>query len=158
MKSVAGSLRLNLAQYREMEAFARFGTDLDETTLQQLERGRRLVELLKQNQYVPMPVAEQVVVIFAGVNGYLDDVDTGDILKFEKEYLDHMRSEHHDILDTIATQKVISDDLKDRLGKIVDEFKSGFSGHKEAESDLQSIDKQQEELAKEIEENKKEEE
>jgi len=123
MKQVAGRLRLDLAQYREMEAFARFGTDLDDATLNQLERGRRLVEILKQDQYVPMPVAEQVVVIFTGVNGYLDDVPLNEIKKFEQKFIEHMRDQHHSLLERIEKEKEIKDDLKEELAKIVEAFK-----------------------------------
>jgi F-type H+-transporting ATPase subunit alpha len=124
MKQVAGRLRLDLAQYREMEAFARFGTDLDEATLKQLERGRRLVELLKQGQYVPMPVSQQIVSLFAGVNGYLDDLPVSDVLKFEKAFLAYMCSEQKDLLARIEKEKEIKEDLKEQLQKIVSEFKS----------------------------------
>jgi len=152
MKQVAGRLRLDLAQYREMEAFARFGTDLDELTLQQLERGRRLVELLKQNQYVPMPVEEQVVVIFAGVNGYLDDLDVSNILKFERSFLDYMRKERSTLLERIATEKEIKGDMSEELIAAIDELKSREFKSKEFEN----IDKQQEKLEKEIAEGKEE--
>jgi len=124
MKQVAGRLRLDLAQYREMEAFARFGTDLDEATLNQLERGRRLVELLKQGQYVPMPIAEQVVSLFAGVNGYLDDLDVSDVLKFEKLFLEYMRSEQQELMERITNEKEIKDDVKEQLDKVVVDFKA----------------------------------
>ena len=124
MKQVAGRLRLDLAQYREMEAFARFGTDLDEMTLKQLARGRRLVEILKQLQYVPMLVSEQVVVLFAGVNGYLDDIELGDIKKFETKFLEYMKGEHKSVLEKIELEKQISDELKEELTKLVEAFKA----------------------------------
>jgi F-type H+/Na+-transporting ATPase subunit alpha len=146
MKQVAGRLRLDLAQYREMEAFARFGTDLDEATLHQLERGRRLVELLKQNQYVPMPAEEQIVVIFAGVNGFLDTINVPDILTFEKGFLDYMRKEHSSILERIATEKEITDELKEKLTQAIQEYiEREFSKSNDAD-----LDQAQADLEKEI--------
>lgn len=124
MKQVAGRLRLELAQYREMEAFARFGTDLDEATVKQLERGRRLVELLKQDQYVPMPVSEQIAAIFIGVNGYLDDIEVDDIRKFEKAFIEYICDKHRSILDRIEKEKEISDDVKAQLIQAVETFKT----------------------------------
>ena len=124
MKQVAGRLRLDLAQFREMEAFARFGTDLDEATLKQLERGRRLVELLKQDQYVPMRVSEQVVVLFAGVNGYLDTVDLENIKSFEKKFLEYLHDSHASLLERIETEKQIKDDMKEEIIKVIQDFKA----------------------------------
>ncbi len=126
MKQVAGRLRLDLAQFREMEAFARFGTDLDEATIRQLDRGRRLVELLKQDQYVPMPVSEQIVVLFVGTGGYIDDVELSAVRRFEKEFLEFMRSRYGDILSEIEKEKVINDQLKERLINAIGEFKKSF--------------------------------
>ena len=101
MKSVAGNLRLNLSQYRDLEAFAAFASDLDAASRAQLDRGARLVELLKQPQYSPFPVEEQVVSIWAGGNGYLDDVPVEDISRFETDFLDYLRRSHEGILQTI---------------------------------------------------------
>lgn len=126
MKKVAGSLRLDLAQYRELEAFTKFGSDLDKATLQQLRRGARLVEILKQGQYTPYPVEEQVTVIFAGTNGYLDEIPIEHVLRFEKEILEMMRLKHKDLLDEVAAKKDLSDDLTSRLKSILDEFTSNF--------------------------------
>ncbi|MBU1863128.1 MAG: F0F1 ATP synthase subunit alpha [Candidatus Omnitrophica bacterium] len=126
MKQVAGRLRLDLAQYREMEAFARFGTDLDAATIKQLERGRRLVELLKQNQYVPMRVSEQIAVIFAGVNGYVDDIALHDVRKFEVHYVTFLREQHASLLERIEKEKELSDELKDEMIKIIESFKVTF--------------------------------
>src|SRR5437867_5542763 len=109
MKKVAGRLRLDLAQYRELEALARFGSDLDKTTQQQLRRGQRLVELLKQGQYQPMPVEEQVVSLFAGTNGFLDAIPVEHVKRFESEMLDAMRLRHRPLLDKIADTKVLDD-------------------------------------------------
>merc|ERR1712167_19397 len=101
MKQVAGSLKLELAQYREVAAFAQFGSDLDVATQQQLNRGEKLVELLKQNQYVPMPANEQVCVLYSGVRGHLDKLQTSEIVKFEGLFLNLLRSKHANLLKTI---------------------------------------------------------
>jgi proton translocating ATP synthase F1 alpha subunit len=111
MKQVSGSMKLELAQYREVAAFAQFGSDLDASTQQQLNRGEKLTELLKQKQYVPMPAEEQVCVLFAGVKGYLDKISTSDIGVFEKGYLDFLRSKHQNLLDTIRIQGALDDSL-----------------------------------------------
>src|SRR5512141_2533509 len=105
MKKVAGRLRLDLAQYRELEAFAKFGSDLDKSTQQQLRRGARLVELLKQGQYVPMPVEKQVVMIYLGVNGLLDELPVDKVQQFEKEFLQMFELKHKDLLSSIAEKK-----------------------------------------------------
>ena len=127
MKKVAGRLRLDLAQYRELEAFARFGSDLDKSTQAQLRRGSRLVELLKQDQYVPMPVENQVVVIFAGTGGYLDQVPLDRVRRFEHEFLKMMDAKHRDILDTIAERKELPDDVAEPLKNIIKGFVEHFN-------------------------------
>ncbi|HZA11254.1 F0F1 ATP synthase subunit alpha [Mycobacterium sp.] len=127
MKDVAGSLRLDLSQYRELESFAAFASDLDQNTKKQLDRGERLVELLKQPQHQPMPVEEQVVSIFLGTKGHLDTVPAGDVGRFETEFLDHMRASHQEILKEIREEKKLSDDLSDKLDEIVQQFKKGFA-------------------------------
>ncbi|MEX0298309.1 MAG: F0F1 ATP synthase subunit alpha [Kordiimonas sp.] len=127
MKQVAGSIKLELAQYREMEAFAQFGSDLDAATQQLLNRGARLTELLKQGQYSPLPVEEQVVSIFAGVKGYLDGVDTTDVTRFEEQFLAEVRAKHADVLGTIRTEKKLSDDTTSKLKSILDAFAKSFS-------------------------------
>ncbi len=104
MKSVSGTLKLDLAQFRELEAFATFGSELDAVSKAQLERGARLVELLKQPLHAPMAVEEQVISIFAGTSGYLDDVPVADVRRFESELLDYMRTRHADIMMTIQRQ------------------------------------------------------
>jgi F-type H+-transporting ATPase subunit alpha len=109
MKSVAGTLKLDLAQFRELEAFATFGSELDKVSAAQLERGYRLTELLKQNLNSPMAVEEQVVSIFAGTNGYLDDLPVSDVSRFERELLEYMRTRHADILDTIRSSGALPD-------------------------------------------------
>ena len=126
MKKVAGRLRLDLAQYRELEAFAKFGSDLDKATLQQLRRGARLVELLKQGQYVPMPVESQVVSIFAGTNGYLDEIPIEHVERYEKELLEMMQMKHADLLAAIAEKKDLSDDITAKLKSILQQFTDSF--------------------------------
>jgi F-type H+/Na+-transporting ATPase subunit alpha len=126
MKRVTGSLKIDLAQYRAMEAFAMFASDLDAASRQQLDRGSRLMELLKQPQYSPYPVEEQVVSIWAGTTGKLDDVPTGDVLRFEREFLDFMKREHGDVMDAIRESKNFDDDTDAALGKAYEEFLDQF--------------------------------
>ena len=127
MKRIAGRLRLELAQYRELEAFAKFGSDLDKSTLAQLRRGSRLVELLKQGQYVPMTVSKQVVSIFAGTNGYLDEIPLEHVGRYESELLEMMELKHGAILSEIAEKRDLSEEmttkLKDLLGRFTESFK-----------------------------------
>jgi len=127
MKQVAGSIKLELAQYREMAAFAQFASDMDASTRKLLDRGSRLTELLKQAQYSPMPVEEQVVSIFAGVNGYLDALPLADVNRFESGLLDHMRSAGATILATIRDEKAISDDTKAKLTAELDGYAKSFA-------------------------------
>ena len=127
MKQVAGSIKLELAQYREMAAFAQFASDMDASTRQLLERGARLTEVLKQPQYSPMPIEEQVAVLFAGVNGYLDKIALGDIGRFESGLLDTLRGSGKAILDTIRAEKKISDDTQTKLKDAVETFAKSFA-------------------------------
>jgi len=127
MKAVAGSIKLELAQYRELAAFAQFGSDLDAATQKTLARGARLTELLKQPQYAPMVVEEQVVSIFAGTKGYLDGLKVSDIGRFEQELLGLMRTSHKDVLDTIRTTGALSDDTQAKLRSILDGLVKTFS-------------------------------
>ncbi|EMD83704.1 F0F1 ATP synthase subunit alpha [Pacificimonas flava] len=127
MKKVAGSIKLDLAQYREMAAFAQFGSDLDPSTQKLLNRGARLTELLKQGQYSPMPVEEQVVSIFAGVEGYLDGIPTDDVTRFESAFLTDMRANHKDVLDSIRTSGKLEDDTVKSLHEILKEFTRTFA-------------------------------
>merc|ERR1711934_59571 len=122
MKQVSGSLKLELAQYREVAAFAQFGSDLDASTQQQLNRGEKLTELLKQKQYVPMPVEEQACVLFAGVRGYLDKIQTSEISKFEKMYLEQIHSKAAHIPQSIRTEGYISDKIEADLKSFLEEF------------------------------------
>jgi F-type H+-transporting ATPase subunit alpha len=123
MKQVAGRLRLDLAQYRELEAFAQFGSELDPATQRQLARGARVVEVLKQPQYKPVPVALQILIIFAVTNGFLDDVAIQKIRDWEAGFLDFMSAQHADLIEEIKTRKVLSDELSSRLRKAIEEFK-----------------------------------
>ncbi|WP_336287492.1 MULTISPECIES: F0F1 ATP synthase subunit alpha [unclassified Bartonella] len=127
MKQVAGSIKGELAQYREMAAFAQFGSDLDASTQRLLNRGARLTELLKQPQFSPLKTEEQVVVIFAGVNGYLDALAVSDVGRFEQGLLTLLRNDHQDLLKAIADQKQITDDIKEKLVSILNTYAKKFS-------------------------------
>lgn len=127
MKQVAGTIKLDLAQYREMEAFAQFGSDLDASTQQLLARGARLTELLKQAQYAPFSVEEQVVAIFAGVKGYMDSIEIKDIKRFESDFLDTLKSAHPDLLKTIKADSAISADSEKKLHDILTKFVKVFA-------------------------------
>ena len=123
MKKVAGSIKLELAQYREMAAFAQFGSDLDASTQQLLNRGAKLTELLKQDQYSPMTVAEQVISVFTGVKGYLDDINLNEIKKFEKNIIEKIKSEKNEIIDAIQLSGKLEEDIENSLAKIIEEYK-----------------------------------
>jgi len=126
MKQVAGRLRLDLAQFREMEKFAQFGTDLDKATLSQITRGQHLVELLKQGQYSPLPVEEQIVIINSGVNGFLDDLPLDSVQRFGKELVDYVKRENPEILQTIREQKQMDQETISNLNKATEKFKEDF--------------------------------
>ena len=123
MKKVAGSIKLELAQYREMAAFAQFGSDLDASTQKLLNRGSKLTELLKQNQYSPMTVAQQVIAIFSGVRGFLDDVDLPKIKSLEKDIYEEVKSSNPDIIDSINSTGKLNEDIEKRLTAVIEEFK-----------------------------------
>ncbi len=126
MKQVAGGLRLELAQYRELEAFAQFGSELDKTTQAQLARGMRLVEILKQPQYAPLPVEKQILIIFAATNGYVDDYPVEAIGRYEEELYTFFETKHPEILEEIREKKTLDDDLKAKIKKALDELKELF--------------------------------
>jgi F-type H+/Na+-transporting ATPase subunit alpha len=129
MKQVAGSLKLELAQYRELEAFTQFGTeDLDPATVRQLERGKRLYELLKQNEGVPMPVEQQILVIFAGTNGFLDELPVNAVGKYEEKLLEYAQQNRPDILREIRDQKALNSELRQKMLDMLEEFKEDFKG------------------------------
>ena len=127
MRQVAGSLRLDLAQYREMAAFAQFGSDLDAATQKMLSRGSRLVEVLKQGQYKPLSVERQVVILYAASNGYLDSLAVGVLGRFERELESFMTSQHPEIYRAILEKRELTDDIKKQLSAALDEFKGRFS-------------------------------
>jgi F-type H+-transporting ATPase subunit alpha len=132
MRQVAGSLRLDLAQYRELAAFAQFGSDLDASTQAQLNRGARLVEILKQPQYNPLPVEKQVLIIYAGTNGYLDQVPVSDVGAYETELYRTFELRHSGILKGIADKKQIDDELKAQINAALKEFSQQFAARKAA--------------------------
>jgi F-type H+-transporting ATPase subunit alpha len=127
MKQVAGRLRLDLAQYREMAAFAQFGSDLDKATQAQLQRGERLVEILKQGQYAPIPVEKQILIIYAGTNGYLDSLSVEKCKLFESELYKYLDEHQKDLLDQVKTKREIDDPLRGEVKKALDSFKEKFS-------------------------------
>jgi F-type H+-transporting ATPase subunit alpha len=133
MRAVAGSLRLDLAQYRSLAAFAQFGSDLDKASQAQLNRGQRLTELLKQNQFSPFPVEKQVASLYTGVNGYLDDLPVSDVRRFEAEFLAFMENSHSDVLQTIRDKKELPNELKQQMDGLVKEFKQRFVSAKPTE-------------------------
>ena len=133
MRQVAGTLRLDLAQYRELAAFAQFGSDLDKSTQAQLTRGARLVEILKQPQYEPLPVERQIAIIFAGTNGYLDTIATRRIFaRFEIDLYKYIETRHPDLFKGIAEKKQLDDQLKAALNEAVKEFAGDFAARKSA--------------------------
>ena len=127
IKKVSGTLRLDLAQYRELQAFAQFASDLDESSRKQLERGQRMVEVLKQPPYSPLPVENQVVIIYAGSNGYLDDIPVSAVTKFEAELYPYIEAKYPDIFEQIRNKKALDKDIEEALDKALNEFKAIFS-------------------------------
>ena len=126
MRKVAGTLRIDLAQYRALEAFALFASDLDKASRDQLERGARMVELLKQNQFEPVPIERQVVSIWAGTSGYLDDVQVDDVRRFEAEFLVHVEASHSGIFEHIREEGTLPDEVEEQLTAAVKEFRRRF--------------------------------
>jgi F-type H+-transporting ATPase subunit alpha len=132
MRQVAGSLRLDLAQYRELAAFAQFGSDLDKATQAQLARGQRMTEILKQGQYVPLPVAKQVAIIYASTNGFLDDLDVEDLGAFEQSMLRFLETSKPELLGNITERKILDDELKAELDAALTEAKERFKAENDA--------------------------
>lgn len=126
MKQVAGRLRLDLAQYREMEAFAKFGSDLDEATQQQLRRGERLVEILKQDQYKPVSFEKQIAIIYAGTNGFLDKLPVGVLKRFEAEFIEYLEMKHPELLTEVAEKKVLTDEWREKMNQVLETFIANF--------------------------------
>jgi F-type H+-transporting ATPase subunit alpha len=127
IKSVSGTLRLDLAQYRELQAFAQFASDLDETSKKQLDRGQRMVEVLKQGPFSPLPFEKQVAIIFAGAKGYLDDIDANQVVKFENELYPFLETTYPSVLEDIRSKKAIDAEIQEQLAKALDDFKATFS-------------------------------
>ena len=127
MKKIAGMLRLDLAQFRELEAFAKFGSDLDKSTQQQLTRGQRMVEILKQDQYVPMSVENQVAIIWAGNSGHLDEIELDEVKRFEGEFIAYLETNYSSTLAAISEKGELTDEIVTDLEKAVDEFKKAFA-------------------------------
>jgi F-type H+-transporting ATPase subunit alpha len=127
MKQVAGSLRLDLAQYRDMAAFAQFGSDLDAATQRMLSRGSRLVEILKQGQYQPLPVERQILILYAGTNGFVDPLPEAALKKYENELTRFVETRHPDIFTDIRTKRELTDELKGRINTALQEFNESFT-------------------------------
>ncbi len=132
MKDVAGTLRLDLSQYRELEAFAQFGSDLDEATQRKLNRGEKIVEVLKQPQYSPMDVTDQIMVIYTVINGYLDDIPVDNIERFEKEFLDYVNHNYDQVIKSISEKEELTDEIEEELKKVIEDFKATFSVKEES--------------------------
>jgi len=127
MKAVGGKMRLDLAQYRELASFAQFGSDLDKATRDQLTRGERLMEILKQPQYQPQPLANQVMILFAATNGFLDDLPVEDCRRFESEMHQYLGEKYHDCYHEIETKKVLTPELEQKMKQGIAEFKQQFT-------------------------------
>jgi F-type H+-transporting ATPase subunit alpha len=136
MRKVAGTLRLDLNQYRELQSFAQFGSDLDRATQQTLGRGERLTAILKQDERDPMPVEEQVAVIFAASNGYLDDVETESVMDWENQFRDYMRDSHGEILESIREEKQLSDETEQSLRDAIDHFNENYEPEQQSLVDV----------------------
>ena len=126
-KQVAGRLRLDLAQYRELEAFSQFASDLDEVSRKQLERGARLVEVHKQPPYNPIPIEKQILIIYAGTRGYLDDIEKEDIRRFEEELYQFVETKYQNVLEEIKDKKKLDDELEEKIKSVIEEFKKTFA-------------------------------
>jgi F-type H+-transporting ATPase subunit alpha len=135
MKDVAGTLRIDLSQYRELEAFAKFGSDLDPSTQRQLNRGERLVEILNQDQFAPVPVEEQVAIIYAAINGYLDPVPVDDIEDFEAEYIERLRLRHEGVLSTIRETEELDDEATKVFEQVAEDLAEVYGEEDEEETE-----------------------
>src|SRR5262249_17894914 len=132
MRQVAGSLRLDMAQFRELAAFAQFGSDLDKATLAQLNRGQRLTEVLKQDQYVPLPVEKQIAIVFAGTNGLLDDIEVAEIRRYEESLFRFLDTSQPGLLEKIRQKKAIDDNIRSELQRAIKETKERFKSGRTA--------------------------
>jgi F-type H+-transporting ATPase subunit alpha len=156
MRQVAGTLKLDLAQFRELAAFSQFGSDLDKVTLNQLNRGQRLTEILKQPQFSPLSTEKQIIVIFAGTNGFLDDLKVEEIHSFEAGLYPYLDSAQSELLKDIVSKKALDDDLRNRIKQALTEYKQNFlSEHREAALKESSVKPLTEEEKKKQEETKK---
>lgn len=126
VRKIAGTLRIDLSQYQELAGFAQFGSELDKESQRQIARGKRMTELLKQNQYAPLKVGEEVLVLYAGTHGYLDNIAVEDVLRYEKELLAYVRTEHKDVLDVLNTAQELSADVETKITTVLDQFKTVF--------------------------------
>ncbi|HMA69064.1 MAG TPA: hypothetical protein VKN74_04280, partial [Candidatus Mcinerneyibacterium sp.] len=151
---IAGDLRLELAQYRELESFAQFGADLDESTKAQLTRGERLVELLKQGQFEPMAVVDQILEIFVGVNGHLDDLDTEKVRDFVKEVVDYIKTKNSKLIEKIEKKEELDEETEEKLNKIIKNFKEVYAS-KYIDKEKEKENKEQEEKTESADEDKK---
>jgi F-type H+/Na+-transporting ATPase subunit alpha len=133
MRQVAGTLKLDLAQFRELAAFAQFGSDLDKVTQNQLNRGRRLTEILKQPQFSPLSTPKEILIIYAGTNGFLDDLKVEDIRAFETGLYQYVDSTHADVLKEILEKKALDDNLKKRIEGVLKDYKQGFLAERQPE-------------------------
>jgi F-type H+-transporting ATPase subunit alpha len=131
MRQIAGTLRLDMAQYRDLAAFAQFGSDLDKSSQAQLNRGKHLVEILKQDQFQPLPIEKQVVIIFAGTQGYLDDLPIEQVRKFEAEMYRFVDNAHRPLWDKIVEKKALDDALRAEIHAVLKEFKERFVGEQQ---------------------------
>jgi F-type H+-transporting ATPase subunit alpha len=140
MRQVAGTLKLDLAQFRELAAFAQFGSDLDKVTQNQLNRGQRLTEILKQPQFSPLPTEKQIIIIYAGTNGFLDDLKIEEIHSFELGLYPYLDSAQSELLKDIVSKKSLDDDLKNRIKAALEEYKANFfAGHGDAKLKESSV-------------------
>ena len=135
MKDVAGTLRIDLSQYRELEAFAKFGSDLDESTQRQLNRGERLVEILKQDQFSPVPVEEQIAIIYAAINGHLDPVPVEDIEEFEDEYIERLRLQHGEVLAEIRETEELTEEAEEVFESVANDLADVYAEEEEEEQE-----------------------
>jgi F-type H+-transporting ATPase subunit alpha len=154
MKDIAGTLRLDLSQYRELEAFAQFGSDLDEATQQKLARGERIVEALKQPQYSPMPIEKQIIIIYTVVNGHLDDIPVSNIERFEDEFLTYVDNNHEYLKQKIKKEEELTEEIENKLVSVIEEFKEIFEVKEESivKTEDELMEEESEEETEEVEE------
>ncbi len=131
MRKVAGTLRIDLSQYQELAGFAQFGSELDKESQRQIARGKRMTELLKQNQYAPLKVGEEVLVLYAGVHGYLDGIEVGDVLEYEKQLLAFARAQRAEVLEMLNTANELSKEVEEKIVGVLEDFKSVFKPAKQ---------------------------